>query len=170
MPTEIEALRATMKAAQASGKGQYIEAGRHLLEVDRCFVKRSQQSGTIKESWICEFKVIESSNPTHEVGSTRSYVENPANKGWLERWKSFMLAAIGVDPSATPTPAGADDAVADMFVALRYDEARVSMQLPDNFLKGKRVACEGMAGKSLSGGPVTNKKWTPAPPPAGGGT
>ncbi len=162
MTTEIEALRATMKAAQAAGKGQYIGEGRHLLEVARCFVKRSAQGGTVKESWICEFKVIESSNATHEVGSTRSYVENPANQGWLERWKSFMLAAIGVDPSAQPTPAGADDAVANLFVALRYDEERVKMNLPENFFKGKRVSCEGMSGTSRLGGPVTNKKWTPA--------
>lgn len=162
MGSEIDALRAAMKAAQPSGKGVYIEAGQHVLDIDRAFVKRSMQGGMTKESWIVEFKVVSSTNPTHEVGSTRSYVENPANQGWMERFKSFLSAAVGADPTGKIS-AEDEITISDVTVALRFDEYRIERGWPENFLKGRRLHCEGMAGVSKSGGPVTNKKWTPAP-------
>jgi hypothetical protein len=132
---EIDALRAAMRSAQVSGKGQYIGDGRHLLEVDKALVKRSTFEGNTKETWIIEFKVIESSNPTHEAGQTRSYVENPANAGWMGRFKGALLALIGAE---TVTPK-AEAAIGDIFVALRHDEERVALKLPENFLHGRRA-------------------------------
>ena len=162
-----EELRAAMRSAQPSGKGQYIEDGRHYLKIDKAIYKRTLVGATAKESWIIEFKVIESTNTTHEVNSTRSYVENPQNAGWDGRFMACLLAAIGVDP-ASPS-ANAPDVRAklgDIMVAIQYDEERKRMGLPENFLAGLCVYCEGFAGKSRGGTPVTNKKWTPAPPPA----
>lgn len=155
---EIDQLRAAMRSAQVSGKGQYIGEGRHLLEVDKALVKRSTFEGNTKETWIIEFKVIESSNPTHEVGQTRSYVENPANAGWMGRFKGALLGLIGAE---TVTPQ-AEAAIGDLFVALRHDEERVALKLPENFLHGRRVRCEGMAGKSKKGGDITNLRWSVA--------
>jgi hypothetical protein len=164
--SEIDALRASMRSAQVAGKGQYVGEGRHVLEVDKCFVKRSSYDGVQKETYICEFKVLESSNPTHEAGSTRTYAENPANLGWLGRWKGCLLGLIGVDP-AGKVPAEAETAVGDIIVALRYDDERIKLGFPENFLKGRRVRCEGMAGKSKGkdgkpGTDIVNKRWTPA--------
>lgn len=167
--SEIEALRAAMRGAVVSGKGQYIEAGQHELTLDKAFFKRSQQGGKVKESYIFEFKVDKSSNPTHEVGSTRSYVENMANDGALERIKPCLAAIVGVDPYGVISPAD-QDLIADIIAALRYDEYRVQKNWPVDFLKGRRVACEGMPGTSRKGTPITNKKWSPlaaAPAPSG---
>jgi hypothetical protein len=163
--SEIDDLRASMRAAQPSGKGQYIEQGRHELEIKNCFVKRSTQEGRIKETWICEFTVITSTNPSHEPGSTRSYAENPENAGWMGRFKSFLTAAVGVPSNAKLSPAD-EQTIGDVTVALRFDEERTRMGWPENFLKGRRVLCEGMAGKSKGGIEITNKKWEPAAPVA----
>lgn len=165
MPTEIEMLRASMRQAQVYGKGQYLEEGVHELEIIKVKHQRTLVEGAAKESLIAEFKVLSSSNPTHQVGSTRSYVENLVNTGWLSRFKAFMIAAIGVDPEGK-VPTEAEEATSDMYVALRSDEERVKLGLPENFMAGRRVRCEGMAGKSKKGGPVTNKKWLPLAAPA----
>ena len=158
--TTPDELRAAMRSAQVSGKGQYIEEGRHVLDVDKALVKRTTIDGNTKESWIIEFKVIESSNSTHEVGSTRSYVENPANAGWLGRFKYALLAIAGINPDGKISTAD-ENTVGDIVACLRYDEERVRLGWPENFLKGRRVHCEGMPGKSRAGGNVTNKKWSP---------
>lgn len=153
-------LRAAMRSAQPSGRGNYLEDGRHVLEVDKALCKRTTFEGKTKESWIIEFKVVESSNSTHEVGSTRSYIENPENAGWLGRFKSALLAIGGVDPSSKISPE-IETAVGDILAALRFDEERVRLGWPVDFLKGRRVFCEGSKGKSRSGSDVTNKKWQP---------
>ena len=164
---EIEALRASMRAAAPSGRGNYIEDGQHLLEIEKCFCKRTQIDGRFKETYICEFKVLASTNPTHEPGSTRSYAENPENAGWMGRWKSFLAAAAGLDPDLKLSIQD-EDTISDMIAALRYEEFRNSKGWPENFLRSRQVKCEGTPGKSRGGTPITNKKWTAyvAPPVA----
>ena len=164
MPDEIEELRKLMMSAQPSGRGNYIEEGRHLLEIQKVVYKRSAQSGTFKESYIAEFTVKESSDPSHEIGSTRAYVES-GKQGWLERFKAFLIAAVGIGSDTKLTPEQ-ENTIADIFAALKFDQFRAQKGWPENFLKGRHVRCEGVAGKSKGGGPVTNKKWEPyvAPP------
>lgn len=157
-----EELRAAMRSAQVPGAGQYIGDGRHHLELALGFIKRSAFEGKVKETWIFEFKVLESSNQTHEVGSTRTYAENPNNDGYLGRVKHCLISLAGLDPTSKLTSAD-EDTIGNIIVALRYDEERVRMGWPENFLKGRRVYCEGMAGKSRKGSDITNKKWAPAP-------
>lgn len=163
MSAEIEALRQAMRAASVTGGGSYVEEGQHLLEIANCFVKQSAMEGKIKTTWICEFKVIESTNPTHEVGSMRSYVENPENQGWIGRWKTFLAAAIGADPNRI-TPE-LEKQIGDITVALRHEDARKELGFPENFLKGQRVRCQGTPGLSkVKKINITNKIWEPAPP------
>src|SRR5579872_7164224 len=97
MTTEIEALRASMRAAQVFGKGQYILKGIHWLEIVKLFYKRTHMEGTTKESVICEFTVKGTNNPEMVVGETRSIVFNFEKKGWLSRFKALGLAIVGVD-------------------------------------------------------------------------
>lgn len=163
MNPDIAALRAAMVAAQPSGRGNYIEDGKHKLVCKLGKCKRTLISGKWKESYILEFEVLESSNPTHTVGSSRAYIENPENAGWDGRMKSCVLALLGVDPSSKYTPA-MDEAFADIVAAMCYDEYRVAKGLPENFLAGRTVECEGAKGTSRAGGPVTNKKWFPWSP------
>ena len=163
---EIEALRAAMRTAQVNGRGAYIGNGRHVLEAGKVFCKRTSLQGTIKESWIAEFKVVSSSAADHEVGSTRSFVENPANAGWMDRWKGCLVALCGLDGNGRKLTAEEETVIGDIFVALRYDEFRVQKGWPENFLSGRIVNCEGTAGKSKAGGDVTNKKWSPYVSPA----
>ena len=158
--SSIDELRAAMKAAQPSGRSAYVEEGKHLLEVKILSCKHSLVEGKQKEAWIAEFNVIESTNPSHVVGTTRAYIEVPENQGWLGRFKSCLLALLGVDPSGVVSPE-AEKSIGDIFVALRYDEERIKLGLPENFMAGRRVVCEGSKGLSRKGGPVTNKLWSP---------
>ena len=157
----IDELRASMRAAQVFGKGQYFEPGRYTLEVQKLFYKRTTIDGTAKENIICEFKVLESSNPAIEVGSTRSSVFAFHHKGWLPRFKALVLALIGIDPDAKVPPA-AEEAATDVYVALRDEGERTRLGFPENFMAGRKVQAEAMAGTSQAGKPVTNMKWMPA--------
>lgn len=164
---EIEQYKKAMRDAAMSGVGQYIEAGQHHLEISMVKHQKTVIDGAFKESYIAEFKVVSSNNPSHEVGSTRSYVENTKNAGSSGRFQTFLLAACGCDPNMPVTPQWRDY-VADLMAALRYDEYRVSKGIPEMCgLKGKFVLCEGMDGKSKGKGtPITHKKWWPAQAPA----
>lgn len=155
---DINELRASMRSANVYGKGQYFEPGRYLLEVDRGFYQRTMIDGTAKESVIFEFRVLESTNPDIEVGSTRSSVFSAANQGWLSRLKSLQLALHGGEVMTKDL----EEEIADHYVALREPSYREQMKLPDNFYRGFRVNAEAMAGKSRSGVSVTNMKWSPA--------
>lgn len=160
MSTDIEALRASMRSAQVYGKGRYFKEGRYLLEVDKMFYKRSTAEGVTSENIICEFKIIESSNAEMEVGSSVSTVFSFKHVGWLPRLKSLLIALVGVDPDGK-IPAAAENAATDCYIALRSDEERTKMGLPENFFHGKRVNAEAIPGKSKKGGDVTNMKWSP---------
>src|SRR5579872_6126717 len=140
MTTEIEALRASMRAAQVFGKGQYILKGIHWLEIVKLFYKRTHMEGTTKESVICEFTVKGTNNPEMVVGETRSIVFNFEKKGWLSRFKALGLAIVGVDPEAR-TPPEAEKAVEDIYVALRDDAERQRLGLPENFAAGTLLRC-----------------------------
>ena len=170
MSQEIDALRAAMRAAQVNGRGLYIGNGTHILNVDKALCKRTLIQGNWKETWIVEFKVAASSAADHEVGQTRSYVENPQNAGWMDRFKGALVAICGIDMGTRKLTAEEEDTIGNIFVALRYDEERVRLGWPENFLKGRQVVCEGSDGKSLKGISVTNKKWSPyvAAPAAAG--
>lgn len=157
---DIEALKAQMRAAQVFGKGQYFEKGQYTLEVDKLFYKRTLVEGVAKENIICEFKVLSSSNPTVETGETRSTVFAFHHKGWLPRFKALLIALAGVDPDGR-VPPETESLVMDLYVALRSDEERKRMKLPENFLKGRRVRAEAFPGKSQRGVDVTNMKWSP---------
>lgn len=159
---DIEALRASMRAAQVFGKGQYFKTGRYALQVDKLFYKKSMIEGAAKENIICEFRVLASSNPEIEVGSTRSTVFAFHHKGWLPRLKSLLFALIGVDPDGK-VPPEAEKSVMDIYVALRVDDERKRLGLPENFMTGRKVLAEAIAGRSMKGTEVTNMKWTPAP-------
>lgn len=162
--SSIDELRAAMRAAQPTGRSAYVEEGKHLLEVSTASCKQTSEEGVMRESWIIEFQVIESNNPTAKPGMTLAYIEVPKNKGWLGRFKACLIAIVGLDP-ALPLSAAQEETIGNLTVALRHEDTRKAMQLPENFLKGRRVVCEGSKGLSRAGGPVTNKKWSPAPAP-----
>lgn len=158
--SDIDALRASMRAAQVFGKGRYFSEGRYELEVLKLFYKRTLVEGSAKENIICEFKVLHTSAKDVEAGATISSVFSFHHKGWLPRFKALVLALIGVDPDAK-IPREAEEAATDVYVALRDDGERQRLGLPENFMAGKRVSAEAMPGKSQKGTPVTNMKWTP---------
>jgi hypothetical protein len=170
MNPEIEAFKKAMREAAMSGVGQYIEEGQHYLEILLVKCNRTLQDGVWKESYIAECKVLASNNPSHQVGSTRSYVESMKNQGAVGRFQTFLAAASGIDPNLAQTPQWREY-LAECIAMLRYDDYRVSKGVPENWLKGKFVLCEGMAGKSKGKGtPITHKKWQPAgAPPAAQG-
>lgn len=160
MNSRVEELRRTMMGAQVAGKGQYFQPGLYSLEVEKVFYKRSIQEGVAKENIIAEFKVLESSNPDCEVGSTRSVVFSFKHAGWMGRFKALVLALCGEDPDSKLSKEKEDE-VANFYAALIEDDFRVAQKLPPNFLGGLRVKAQAMAGQAKSGQAVTNMKWIP---------
>lgn len=163
--SEIDEFRAAMRQAVPSGRGNYVEEGTHTLQIVRVLYKRTVINAKAKESYIAELKIVHSTNPTHEVGSQRSYIENPDNLGYDGRFKAFMIAACGLDPSVKLS-AENNEAMVDFLAALRFDEYRAQKGYPENWLAGRMVVCAGSKGQSRSGSPVTNKIWTPYVAPA----
>jgi hypothetical protein len=161
--TAVDDLRKSIRSAQVFGSGQYILKGQHTLEVSKCFYKKAND-GTNKENLICEFRVVSSTNPDMVEGETRSAVYTFDKQGWLGRFKSMTLALVGVEPDGK-IPAAADEAVADIYAALLHDPERERLGLPENFLAGRRVRCEGIPGV-IKKGPhagkeIINCKWSP---------
>lgn len=160
----VEELRKAMAGAQVFGKGQYILLGMHELEVNKLFYKKTLIDGVATESIICEFKVEKTNNDEMEIGETRSVVFRFDKKGWLSRFKSLVLALIGVDPDGKISKE-AESAVGDIYAALVHDDERVRLKLPENFMTGKKVKVEGIPG-TIKNGPQAGKslvdlKWTP---------
>lgn len=152
--------RKEIRGARVFGKGQYFEPGQYLLEVSNAFYQRTLKNGTASENIIVEFTVLQSSNANIEVGSTRSSVFAFKHDGWLDRFKSLVVALMGHHPS--PNLSKETEAqVEDVYVALRSSQFRAEHKLPDNFLKGIRIQAEGFPGTSRRGGPITNMKWSP---------
>lgn len=85
----------------------------------------------------------------------------------MDRFKTCLAALAGVDTSKTISNED-QDTISDIMAALRYDEFRIAKGWPENFLKGRRVICEGSAGQSRGGTKVTNKKYAPCVEPATG--
>jgi hypothetical protein len=83
----------------------------------------------------------------------------------MDRFKGALVAIVGAEVQSNGKVAQAvDDMVGDIIVFLRYPEERVKKNIPEKFLCGRRVYCEGTPGKSKGKGtPVTHKKWAPAP-------
>lgn len=162
--SEIDDLRKAMREAQVFGKGQYILLGLHLLEVQKQFYKRSLIDGVAKESIVTEFTVKESNNPEMVIGETRSNVYNFEKKGGLSRFKAMTFGLIGIDPDGKLSPQ-AHEAATDVLVALKFDQERVRLGLPENFMTGRLVISEGIKG-SIKTGPHAGKecvdlKWRP---------
>jgi hypothetical protein len=161
---DLEALRASMRAAQVFGKGQYILVGRHVLRVAKLFYKRTMIDGVGKESIIAEFTVLATTNAEMQVGETRSVVFNFEKKGWMSRFKALLLALAGVDPDGK-IPPQAETFVGDVYVALRDDSERQRMNLPENFMANRCINVEGIPGTIKNGvnagKPLVDLKWTP---------
>ena len=156
----IEELRASMRAAQVYGKGQYFSKGLYLLKVKLMKYQRTMVDNVLKESIVVEFEVLETSNPEVLKGETRSVVFAFHNQGWLSRFKAFVLALVGVNPDGNVDPA-AQEAAIDIYVALRDDNERKRLELPEQIGVGMLVHAEAIPGTSRKGNPVTNMKWTP---------
>jgi hypothetical protein len=88
-------------AAQASLPPQYPAFGRYLFEVQAIRTKEGYRG----RSAIAELKVLKSeqseTSAPSRVGSTVSYVEklNEMKKGGAGRFKAFLMALVGADPS-----------------------------------------------------------------------
>jgi hypothetical protein len=161
----IEELRASMRAANVAGTGQYILLGKHLLEVQKLFYKRSVIDGAAQESIIAEFTVLQTSNSESRVGETRSTVFKFDKKGALSRLKPMLIALLGVDPYAGRITPDAEDAAIDVYVALRDETERRKKNLSENFMMGRKVWAEGFPGTIKTGPnagkPIVQINWTP---------
>lgn len=162
---EIEDLMTAMGAAVPTGRSAYVEEGVHILKLKLAKGQRTSYDGKSKESYVFEFEVLQSSNPSHEVGSTRGYVENMNNDGALGRIKACLIALCGIPSSHKLTPDD-ENKIKYMIAAIRYDDFRARLGWPENFLKDRVVFCEGSEGKSKKGTDITHKKWEPYTPPA----
>lgn len=164
---DIEAIRKAMRAANVTGSGDYITSGKHYLELVRAKFQTTMIESKAKQSMIFEFKVHATTAPDKmPIESTRSYVDNPDNTGYLGRVKACLFALLGVDPNGKITEAQ-ETSIVDVYGALVFESERVRLGLPDNFLAGRFVVCEGFDDTSRTNKkPIVKKNWYPAPPPA----
>lgn len=157
----------TMVDAVAPGRGTYInESGTFLVEVTKAFGK----SGFRGKSFIVEFKVLESSNPTDvPVGCTRS---------WTVKWdkiqnhadlKAFALAATQLEAVAASKRQADVTATYMVYAAagplVAGDAAVKAKQLlgaGENGFEGYKVRLDTEKVKTQQGADFTRHRWSSA--------
>lgn len=93
--SDIDALFSGMQNAPMFGRGNYMGEGLYKVEIQKVFVKKRFKGGNV---FICEFKILESNNEKHKVGTTGSWcpkLELPNTFGDI---KSLMFSATGTNP------------------------------------------------------------------------
>lgn len=146
MTTEIEALRALMRAAVLTGKGNYLPLGTHKLLVEKFFFK-GPGTNTPMGLFISEFKMVETTNAQANKGGTYSEVFDLAKTGWDGRMKKFVLATLGVDRRGVITEE-MHDLFADIRFSAQFESERQKLSAkyghaPEQFLLGRHVIGEG---------------------------
>jgi hypothetical protein len=168
----IEDLFAGMATATMSGGGNYMTPGQYVVEVVNIRLK----SGYKGRSFIFEFRIVESNNPNHPVGSSGSYVilldnPDPKKRGYaFGDMKAVFFALDGKDPKKVKDPAvdpqAHEEAVELSKLALQEDYCK-EKGLEPGFLSGTRVKLECRTKKTNpspqkpQGGEFTVHDWSP---------
>ncbi len=93
----IDLLFGNIATTEINGSGTYMSEGIYVVETKNIFVKEGKNPAKPGDSFICEFSIIESSNPAHSVGSTGSYVLKFSNPYTLGNIAELVMALLGYE-------------------------------------------------------------------------
>jgi hypothetical protein len=166
MATSFDDLIESMGKAPMKRKGTYMEEGLFTVEIINTLRKQGWNktfTARDKDLFIAEFRILESTNPAHPVGSTASWACKDPVTGNAGDVKAFMLAVAGVDPrTVKDTDAKAQKQAALLaYAAMGEAEALKALELEDGFVQGKRVKLETRKVKTKAGGDFTVHAWSP---------
>ena len=166
---DLDSILNNMEKASMTDKGSFFGPGLYLCECKSL----EYREGFKGRSFIAKFEVIESDNPDHGPGTTRSWIVKLDRADTKEMAmvdiKSLIFALLGKSPrdvgSADKNPTAHKQAVA-LFKA-QIDEAskakfkaEYGIDAPD--LRGRRVKLEATATKSSkTGNDFTRHAWGP---------
>ena len=166
--------------APAKGRsGNYITgAGRFRVEIlssekimalDKAKLQRGIQDRN-QPAFVCEFRIKQSDNAAHPVGSTASwYVKDPEGTN-LEDIARLMLALQGHEPRAVIASKAAnptryeslrDQADGWALAAMNDADALNCLGLEAGFLTGLEVELETRLTTTKAGGSFTVHEWSP---------
>lgn len=133
--------------------GSFIEPGKYVVEIVRCYNKRSFKSG---DAFRVEVKFIQSNNPKHAPESSGTWhqglesdIQKRMGAGAI---KEFICAACGVDPT---------DARAVEAFKPQIDPYFVSAVSEANSLAGVWVGLETWHKPTQKGKDFTVHTWSP---------
>jgi hypothetical protein len=124
----MNALDLNSEKVDGGGKGVYLEAGNHELEVVDWKTIETRKKG---DAFIVDFKVVNST--THEPGTVRNLYIPASNDMAAGKIKRLLIALMGLHPSAD----------ADKIAKEDWNKLfRSSLSTP-KLVIGKRVNCNG---------------------------
>ncbi len=125
--------------ANYSEGGNYLKPGVYRLETTKVISKKLR---TGKDAYIVEFRVLESDNPDHRVGSEVTWMVTLDKEPAMGNIKQYIATACG-----TTDLSGVDEATAEL---------TVSEEQP---LTGKVVRCSAVNITTKAGRPFTKCKF-----------
>lgn len=166
----IDQLFKGMADAPMFGRGNYLGEGMFEIELKKLFVKTQTFKGVAL--FICEFTILESSNPKHAPGSTGSWATKLALPNAFGDIKSLIFAAIGREPKDVPAEDRDAHEFATLLASAVCGSASAAAKLKDmpydlpegaeSLLIGQRVHLETQMVKTKTGGDFTRHNFSPA--------
>ncbi len=169
----IDTLFGNMAKAEINGSGTYMDTGIYVVETKNIFVKEGRNPAKPGDAFICEFTVLETNNPKHEVGSTGSFVLKFSNPYAMGNIVELVMALLGYDNTrANQTDPDIRKEI-DLVTRAACGSDSAKSELGENYeegmLHGIKVLLEctkkptlPKAGKPA--GEFTVHKWTPIKP------
>ncbi len=155
------------KAPLRRGGGDYLGEGLFEVEILSTIRKMAwNKAFTVRdrELFIAEFKITDSNNPAHAVGSSASWsCKEPSSDNGSGDVKAFCIAAVGKDPRQVKDNDDQAQTQATLlaFAAMGEAEAFKRLDLPENFFVGRRLRLETKLVKTKAGGDFTKHIWSP---------
>lgn len=162
----IDQLFKGMKDAPMGRPKTYMDYGRYVVELKELFCKASDKDGT--PVFVCRFKILESDNEKHPVGSDGSWTLNGQSLSFGQGdVKALMMAILGVDPRRVSKDDDVHHLSSLLFRwVLGSESAKAEVaQLPaearpaENFFVGAKLCLEA---KPNAKGTFTKHFWSPA--------
>lgn len=158
------------KGGVGRGGKDWIE-GDGLYEVEIIATQRKMgfnKTFTVrdKELFIANFRIISSTNPRHESGTSASWTcKDPSGDGGPDV-KAFCIAACGLDPRKVKENDEAAQLQAAMLALAAMGEAEAfkRLDLPTDFFVGRRLRLETKTVKTKAQTDFTKHIWSPVEP------
>lgn len=165
MTQNVDDLFKGMKTAKMFGRGNYMGEGDYVVEVTKCFTKKSFKGPVL---FICEFTIVTSDNEKHKPGSTGTWAPKIDLQNTFGDIKSLMFSACGTDPKDVKDEDEEAHASATLLArAACGSETAIAELKAQGFdsvpILGSRVKLECRQIKTRANTDFTRYSWSPAP-------